>query len=41
MKRVFRDVVNPDIDARTKILVFHGDPKPSEVKDPIIVDNWR
>ena len=41
IKRVFRDVVNPTVDDRTKILVFHGDPKPSDVKDPIIVDNWR
>ncbi len=41
IKRVFREVVNPTIDPRTKILVFHGDPKPSDVQDPIIVDNWR
>jgi hypothetical protein len=40
-KRVFKQIINPDIDPRTKILVFHGDPKPSDVKDPIIVDNWQ
>jgi hypothetical protein len=40
-KRIFKEIVNPDIDPKTKILVFHGDPKPSDVRDPIIVDNWR
>jgi hypothetical protein len=41
LKRQFKDVANPKIDSRTKILVFHGDPKPDEVHDPIIVDNWQ
>ena len=41
LKRQFKEVANPAIDPRTKILVFHGDPKPEEVQDPIIVDNWR
>lgn len=41
IKRQFKDVANPKIDPRTKILVFHGDPKPDEVRDPIVVDNWR
>lgn len=41
LKRQFKDVANPKIDPRTKILVFHGDPKPEEVKDPIVVDNWQ
>jgi hypothetical protein len=41
IKRRFKDVANPEIKPETKILVFHGDPKPSEVQDPIIVDNWR
>lgn len=40
-KRQFKDVANPQVDPRTKILVFHGEPKPDEVQDPIIVDNWR
>jgi hypothetical protein len=40
-KRIFKNVANPIIHPETKILVFHGDPKPSEVQDPIIVDNWR
>lgn len=40
MKRQFKDIANPKIDPRTKILVFHGDPKPDDVQDPIIVDNW-
>lgn len=41
LKRQFKEIANPKIDSRTKILVFHGDPKPDEVKDPIIVDNWQ
>lgn len=40
-KRQFKDIKNPEIKSGTKILVFHGDPKPSEVKDPVVVDNWK
>lgn len=40
LKRRFKDVANPVIKPETKILVFHGDPKPSEVQDPVIVKNW-
>ena len=40
-KRKFKDIINPKIKPETSILVFHGDPKPEEVKDPIIVDNWK
>lgn len=40
-KRVFNQIDTPAIDPRTKVLVFHGEPKPEDVKDPIIVDNWR
>lgn len=40
-KRNFKDIANPKIKDNTSVLVFHGDPKPSEVKDPIIIDNWQ
>lgn len=40
-KRKFKDIITPKIKNDTAILVFHGDPKPEEVKDPIIVDNWQ
>lgn len=40
-KRMFKNIDNPIINPETKILVFHGEPKPSEVKDPIVVDNWQ
>lgn len=40
-KRVFRSIENPQINPKTKVLVFHGEPKPSDVQDPIVVDNWR
>lgn len=40
-KRVFNSVDNPKIELNTKVLVFHGDPKPEEVQDPIIIENWQ
>ena len=40
-KRKFKNIANPIIPQETSLLVFHGDPKPSEVNDPIIVDNWK
>ena len=40
-KRRFKNTRNPEIKPETKILVFHGDPKPEDVEDPIIVNNWR
>lgn len=40
-KRVFREKTNPYIDPETSILVFHGEPKPIDVEDTVIVDNWN
>jgi hypothetical protein len=40
-QRNFATVAEPVINPETKILVFHGDPKPEQVKDSIVVDNWR
>jgi len=37
----FIKVTEPKIKPNTSILVFHGAPKPEQVKDPIVVDNWR
>lgn len=37
----FKSIANPDISSETSVLVFHGEPNPHQVKDPIIVDNWR
>lgn len=34
-------LTEPKIKSETKILVFHGDPKPEQVKDPIVVENWK
>ena len=39
-QRVFKEVKNPTIPPECAVLVFHGDPKPENVKDPIILDNW-
>lgn len=39
--RRFVNVANPRINQGTSILVFHGDPKPEHVQDPIIIDNWK
>ena len=40
LKRRFKDVSNPVINPETKILVFHGDPKPEDVEDPVVAQNW-
>jgi hypothetical protein len=40
-KSRFKNIRNPIISNETSILAFHGTPDPHEVKDPIIVDNWR
>ena len=37
----FKSVVNPKINSETSILVFHGDPKPHEIDDGVVVENWR
>jgi len=37
----FKTVRDPDIDPKTCVLAFHGSPDPHEVKDPVIIDNWR
>lgn len=29
------------IDANTSILIFHGNPKPDQVTDPVIVHHWQ
>jgi len=39
--RKFNSVKHPIINSNTKILVFHGEPKPEHVDDPIVVQNWR
>jgi len=39
--KMFTKIVEPEIKTNTSILVFHGSPKPEQVKDPIVVDNWR
>lgn len=39
--RKFATVAEPIIKEQTRILVFHGDPKPDQVQDPIVVDNWQ
>jgi len=39
--RIFRDVRNPTIPNDCAVCVFHGDPKPEDIKDPFVVDNWR
>lgn len=40
-KHVFKKIIDPVIQNSTSILVFHGNPKPDMVKDPVIVKNWR
>lgn len=40
-KYVFKDIKTVNLDPSCSVLAFHGTPNPSDVKDPIIVDNWR
>jgi hypothetical protein len=37
----FKSTANPNVSNETSILVFHGDPKPHEIDDSIVVENWR
>lgn len=36
----FRDNRNPMVNPNTSIIAFHGYPKPCQVHDKIILDNW-
>ncbi len=38
--RKFNQIKDTTVNPNTSILVFHGDPKPEQVQDPIIVENW-
>jgi hypothetical protein len=40
-KRNFVDVKDPIIPQDCCVTVFHGDPKPQDVKDQFVIDNWR
>lgn len=39
--RTFRTIANPVIPADCCMTIFHGDPKPENVQDPYVVDNWK
>jgi len=40
-ERKFNQIKEVPIKSQTSILVFHGDPKPEDVLDPLVVDNWK
>ena len=40
-KRYFRHIKNTKIPHECSVCVFHGDPKPEEIQDPYVLDNWR
>lgn len=40
-RRNFAEIKTPNVPNDCCVLVFHGDPKPQDVKDPIVVDNWK
>lgn len=40
-KRNFKTIFNGSPENDCCIAVFHGDPKPEDIKDPFVVDNWR
>jgi hypothetical protein len=39
-KRNFRTIFTGHPDSECCVTVFHGDPKPQDIKDPFVVDNW-
>jgi hypothetical protein len=39
--RRFNFVKDVQIPKECSIVVFHGDPKPEDIKDQVVVDNWR
>lgn len=38
---LFTSIRNPVINPNTSILVFHGNPNPHEVQDPVVIQNWK
>ena len=41
-KRKFKTVSNStNIDENCCVVVFHGDPKPEDIQDKFVVDNWK
>jgi hypothetical protein len=40
-RQVFKDVRDVELHKDTAVLAFHGSPDPHEVKDPVIINNWR
>lgn len=40
-RRNFIDTKDPTIPVECSVTVFHGEPKPQDVKDQFVVDNWR
>lgn len=39
--RRFRNTMSPTIDPNCVVAVFHGDPKPQDVHDSFVIDNWH
>lgn len=37
----FATTANPELNAETRVLAFHGTPAVHTVRDPIVVRNWR
>jgi hypothetical protein len=37
----FKTVMTDPIDQECSVAVFHGDPKPEDVQDAFVVDNWQ
>ena len=33
--------MNTVLDATTDVMIFHGQPKPSDVQDPVILQHWK
>ena len=37
----FKNIRNPRIPKECSVVVFHGDPKPQDIEDPFVIDNWK
>ena len=37
----FKNIRNPRIPKDCSVVVFHGDPKPQDIQDPFVIDNWK
>jgi serine/threonine protein kinase len=40
-KRFFKQIKDVKMPNECSVCVFHGDPKPENILDPYVIDNWK